>query len=122
MALVELRNISKSYPRRNGLRNEEHFVVTDVSLMIERGETLGLVGESGSGKSTVARILLGLIPATSGTVKFAGTESGGGQPRGDARFAAPDAAGIPGSFRGAKSADEGCRYYCGALGDSPSRR
>ncbi len=74
MALVELRDISKSYPRRNGLRNEEHFVVTDVSLTIERGETLGLVGESGSGKSTVARILLGLIPATSGSVKFAGTD------------------------------------------------
>ena len=74
MALVELRGVSKSYPRRNGIRSEEHFVVTDVSLTIERGETLGLVGESGSGKSTVARILLGLIPPTDGNVSFAGID------------------------------------------------
>ncbi|HVJ08596.1 MAG TPA: ATP-binding cassette domain-containing protein [Acidisarcina sp.] len=74
MALVELRSISKSYPRRKGMRSEEHFVVTDVSLSMERGETLGLVGESGSGKSTIARILLGLVPPTSGTVSFAGVE------------------------------------------------
>lgn len=48
--------------------------MTDVFLSIERGETLGLVGESGSGKSTLARILLGLIPPTTGTVNFAGIE------------------------------------------------
>ena len=37
-----------------------------------RGETLGLVGESGSGKTTAGRILVGLIPATSGTVSLFG--------------------------------------------------
>jgi ABC-type glutathione transport system ATPase component len=31
-----------------------------------RGETLGLVGESGCGKSTLSRVLMGLLPATSG--------------------------------------------------------
>ena len=72
MALVEMSGVSKSYPRRVGLRSEEHFVVTDVSLTIERGETLGLVGESGSGKSTMARILLGLVPPTQGQVIFNG--------------------------------------------------
>lgn len=74
MALVEMTGVSKSYARRVGLRSEEHFVVTDVSLTIERGETLGLVGESGSGKSTMARILLGLIPPTKGQVIFAGVD------------------------------------------------
>ncbi|NED91301.1 ATP-binding cassette domain-containing protein, partial [Streptomyces sp. SID11233] len=39
-----------------------------VSLHVGPGETLGLVGESGSGKSTAARVALGLIPPTSGTV------------------------------------------------------
>jgi peptide/nickel transport system ATP-binding protein len=42
--------------------------VSDVSLTLAAGETLGLVGESGSGKTTLARLLLGLIPADPGSV------------------------------------------------------
>ena len=38
------------------------------------GETLGLVGESGCGKSTTARTVLQLLPATSGSVRYRGTE------------------------------------------------
>jgi ABC-type glutathione transport system ATPase component len=72
MPLVEIRGLSKSYPRRTGWRQQEHLVVDNVSFSIARGETLGLVGESGSGKSTVARMILGLIPPTSGTVDFDG--------------------------------------------------
>src|SRR5208283_4120143 len=48
--------------------------VNDVSLAIERGETLGLVGESGSGKSTLGRMLLGLIPPDAGQIFFNGKE------------------------------------------------
>ena len=47
MALVEVEGISRNYPRRKGLRLEDRFVVKDVSLAIDPGETLGLVGESG---------------------------------------------------------------------------
>ena len=72
MALVDVRNLSKSYPRRHGFRAEHVAVVDDVSFAIERGETLGLVGESGSGKSTIARMVLGLIEPTSGSVTFDG--------------------------------------------------
>ena len=72
MALVEAHHLSKSYPRRDGLRTEHSLVVDDVSFAIERGETLGLVGESGSGKSTIARMVLGLIEPTSGSVSFDG--------------------------------------------------
>jgi len=48
--------------------------VSDVSLTVGRGETLGLVGESGCGKSTFGRAVLQLIRPQSGTVKFDGTD------------------------------------------------
>lgn len=48
--------------------------VCDVSFSINPGETLGLVGESGSGKSTVARTLIGLKRAHSGSIRFDGRE------------------------------------------------
>jgi oligopeptide/dipeptide ABC transporter ATP-binding protein len=48
--------------------------VDGVSLTLAPGEVLGLVGESGSGKSTLGRALLGLAPATSGSIKFHGQE------------------------------------------------
>src|SRR5689334_11437855 len=64
MALLEATGLSKNYGSA--------VVVDHVSFQIERGETLGLVGESGSGKSTIARIVLGLIDPTAGTVLFEG--------------------------------------------------
>lgn len=72
MAFVTVEHLSKSYPRREGLRAEQVLVVDDVSFTIKRGETLGLVGESGSGKSTIARMVLGLIEPSSGSVTFDG--------------------------------------------------
>ena len=44
--------------------------VDDVSFELEEGQITTIVGESGSGKSTVARMLLGLLPITSGTLTF----------------------------------------------------
>ncbi len=75
MALLEIDRVSKTYPGRSnalGMPGEPKLVVDDVSLSIERGETVGLVGESGSGKSTVARMALGLIEPSAGAVRFAG--------------------------------------------------
>ncbi len=44
--------------------------VDGINLQLRRGEVVGLVGESGSGKSTLGRALLGLAPATTGSIKF----------------------------------------------------
>jgi ABC-type glutathione transport system ATPase component len=74
MALVEVDSVSKSYPRRSGLRTQWQAVVESVSLTIEPGETLGLVGESGSGKTTLARMILGLVAPTGGTIRVAGID------------------------------------------------
>jgi len=74
MAFVEVDSISKSYPRRTGLRTQFQTVVDSVSLTIEPGETLGLVGESGSGKTTLARMILGLVKPTSGSIRVDGID------------------------------------------------
>tara|TARA_B100001059_G_C17727893_1_gene524504 strand:+ start:31 stop:1044 length:1014 start_codon:yes stop_codon:yes gene_type:complete len=46
--------------------------VSDVSLTVRKGETLGLVGESGCGKSTLGRMIAGILPPTSGTLTIDG--------------------------------------------------
>ncbi|MEI9425913.1 ABC transporter ATP-binding protein [Mesorhizobium sp. Cs1299R1N1] len=48
--------------------------VCGVSFEIRKGETLALVGESGSGKSTIARTIMGLQRAVSGSIRFDGQE------------------------------------------------
>jgi peptide/nickel transport system ATP-binding protein len=48
--------------------------VNKVSLTVAKGETVAVVGESGSGKSSLARLIVGLLPRSSGSVKFNGVE------------------------------------------------
>jgi ABC-type glutathione transport system ATPase component len=48
------------------------MAVTDVTLAIQRGETLGLVGESGCGKSTLGRMLAGILEPSEGAIRLNG--------------------------------------------------
>ena len=71
-ATLIIDNVSKQYPlsgsRRTVRANEQ------VSFVVGKGEIMGLVGESGCGKSSLARILVGLEEATSGSIRFADDE------------------------------------------------
>ena len=76
--LVEVDDLKVWFPIRSGVVMDRHIgdvkAVDGVSLVIERGETLGLVGESGCGKSTVGRTLLRLYEPTAGKITFDGTD------------------------------------------------
>lgn len=88
---LELCALSRVFKLKRGLFTApgEIRAVDKVSLRIRKGETLGLVGESGCGKSTLAKMLLGLLPSTSGNVLVHGKEVDSGQRRALARHIQP---------------------------------
>tara|TARA_B100000767_G_scaffold215762_1_gene203305 strand:- start:486 stop:2105 length:1620 start_codon:yes stop_codon:yes gene_type:complete len=65
-SVLSLKNIDASY----GIQKVLHAV----NIEVPKGSTVAVVGESGSGKSTAARVITGLLPQMSGTVKFDGED------------------------------------------------
>lgn len=61
-------------PGKGPFNKTDFVAVDDVSFSLRRGTTTAVVGESGSGKSTVARMVLGLLEPTSGSVSFDGVD------------------------------------------------
>jgi peptide/nickel transport system ATP-binding protein len=60
---------------QNVIGQYEHFIaVKNVTISVAKGETVAVVGESGSGKSSLARLIVGLLPRKSGSVRFGGKE------------------------------------------------
>jgi oligopeptide/dipeptide ABC transporter ATP-binding protein len=76
--LVEVRDLVKHFPITQGVLFQRQVgavqAVDGVSLDVHRGETLGIVGETGCGKSTTARLMMRLLDATSGEVRFDGRD------------------------------------------------
>jgi oligopeptide/dipeptide ABC transporter ATP-binding protein len=76
--LLRVEHVSKSFPVHSSklFQRDHEFVqaVSDVSLEVRPGETLGLVGETGCGKSTLARCIARLYDLTSGSVTFDGRD------------------------------------------------
>lgn len=71
--LLELREVKKYYPIKQGLLRKQIGdvkAVDGVSFQVFPGETFGLVGESGCGKSTLGRVIVQLLQATSGDIQF----------------------------------------------------
>ncbi|NQX29954.1 methionine ABC transporter ATP-binding protein [Microbacteriaceae bacterium VKM Ac-2854] len=73
MALVSLRDVTKTYPpQRRG--DAATTAIDAVSLDIEAGDVYGIIGYSGAGKSTLVRLINALEPATSGSILVEGAE------------------------------------------------
>jgi len=70
MALIELRNVSKSY-KRDAI---EIPVLDGVTITVDGGDFLGLMGPSGSGKSTLLNLLAGIDRPSRGTIRIGDTE------------------------------------------------
>jgi len=69
--LLRIERLSKSFGRNR--------VLKDLNLSIEGGRIYGLLGRNGEGKTTLARILMGVIPADGGVVTYKGRRTGFGE-------------------------------------------
>jgi len=76
--LVQVRDLVKHFPITRGILIQRKIgsvqAVDGLSFEVKRGETLGIVGETGCGKSTTARLVMRLLDATSGEVRFDGRD------------------------------------------------
>lgn len=66
MQVIQIKDVCKAFDQRQVLNN--------ISLSVEEGEIFGLLGPSGAGKTTLIKMLIGLLSATSGNIAILGKE------------------------------------------------
>ena len=105
--MLQLRNLTKSYPTRHGRR----YVFRDLSFTFPAGTNIGLIGRNGAGKSTLLRLLGGIDAPDHGQVLT------------DARISFP--VGLAGGFQSSLTARENVAFVCrihGYFGDAMRER
>ncbi|MBU2431299.1 MAG: type I secretion system permease/ATPase, partial [Proteobacteria bacterium] len=65
---IEFKNVKFSYP------GGQIAALSNMSFMINPGEKVGIIGRSGSGKTTIGKLILGLYPLTSGSIRVDSTD------------------------------------------------
>jgi len=75
--ILDLQGVTKVFQKPAKMFEEKSMMtaVDNAHLKLYPGESLGIVGESGSGKSTLGRAILGMSPATSGTIQYVDKKS-----------------------------------------------
>lgn len=75
LQLLKVQQLNKRFVDRIGLFSKhEFYAVKDISFTLNRRETLAIIGENGAGKSTLAKILVGLVQPTSGSIQLYGQD------------------------------------------------
>jgi len=73
MSLLEIEKVTRKYYRGGWFsRREEIKALTDISLTVKEGGSVGVIGRSGAGKSTLGRLILGLEHPNEGTIRYRG--------------------------------------------------
>jgi len=109
--VIEVKNLKRKFG--------DFIAVNDVSFQVKRGEIFGLLGANGAGKSTTFRMLCGLLPVTTGTVRTAGH---------DLRTASAEARGKIGymaqrfSLYANLSVEQNLRFFASAYGLARKRK
>ncbi len=75
--ILSVQNLNRIFVSRRswfGAKRHAVYAVTDVSLGVKKGQTVGIVGESGCGKSTLAKMIVMLDQPTAGSIQFQGRD------------------------------------------------